>query len=178
MTSESKRLDQRGSTLIDITIGLAIVGMMAAITINTLDQNIPKWRAKQAAHGFAAAIRATRAQAILDRGDTSMPVDISRARYATVVRGAPVNARRENFEGKSRNVVYLPRNVTFTSPDRTPKQVSSPIFDSRGRLDSLGSTASEAIFYIGNDTNEIYWRIVVSKPGNVKVQQYKNHNWV
>lgn len=85
----------RGFTLIEVILVLLLIGVVVAVAAVSLTDGISGARVRSAGHDLVAALRYTRAQAIVTRRQQALELDVEARSYS-----AP-----------KRDVVQLPRNV-------------------------------------------------------------------
>lgn len=76
-----KRRASRGYSLIELLVVVAMVGIVAVITVPALLQLMPQYRIRSAASETAAAIRMIRSQAIAQRTPWRIDFDLANNRY-------------------------------------------------------------------------------------------------
>lgn len=85
----------RGFTLIEVILVLLLIGVVVAVAAVSLTDGISSARVRSAGHDLVAALRYTRAQAIVTRRQQALELDVEARSYS-----AP-----------KRDIVQLPRNV-------------------------------------------------------------------
>ena len=170
---------QSGFSAIELTIALAITGLILVVGYRSVTDVIPKLRARQAVNDLATAIRAVRAQAILERKVLTMPIDVNLGRYVVVARMAPGNVEQETTVDGVRRVARLPVGLRFA----TPATVTGPavtlrdlggydpavVFNAKGQVRTV---TLPGYIHLKDDRDQLYWRLVVERAGNIRIQRW------
>lgn len=178
-TNRRARHQEGGFSAIELIICLGIAGLMLGTVYRGVAEVLPRLRARQAVVDLSGALRATRAQAILERTTLTMPLDVDSARYIVVSRLAPGNIVQESTLAGIRRVARLPEGLRFGKPS----SVSGPavtltdlggtdpavVFDPKGQV---RATTLPGYIHLAADRDRRYWRIVVERAGNVRIQKW------
>ena len=170
---------QLGYTLVELLVVTAVVSLLLVSSLVAVNNSLPRWRADEAARDVAVALRAARADAVINRRVTSVPLDTARDMYAllsTTASGGVVT------EGGVR-LASLPVGVTYARPTAGDVVTLSPpgapgdeaaVFDSSGRL---LSNVRPGEVYLGLPERDIYRRVMVSFAGTVSVERWNGSTW-
>lgn len=80
--SASRARGERGFTLFEVLIVLAIVGLVSAIMAPMIFKGVSGTRSRAAAYEIAAALRQARGEAVATNADVALMVDPERGAYA------------------------------------------------------------------------------------------------
>ena len=108
----------RGFTIAELMVALFVAALLMSATLSLLNDALPRWRLRHAVMDVATSIQATRARAVMERTDATMPFDPARRIYTVtgVGRGAS-STRVETASGLVTWYAELPPGVEFVRPD-------------------------------------------------------------
>jgi len=154
---------QRGMSLIEVTVVLMIIGLMAAIGLPSMQEWLDTYQARTAAAEIATAIQVQRMRAVSQNQDFSIAFDAAAGTY-TLYQGDP--ATGVMLDAVPRR---LPTAVLFTG-DADPIQLPSDeiIFHPDGSLND--SIAASDQILLGNVQGDVFTISINRATGRVEVE--------
>jgi len=145
-----KRKREKGVTLIELAVVMAIVGIMALFMAPAIGEWLDNFRIRQAARDIASTLQQAKMQAISTRTQRSVTFDTANNTY----------------------------QIQGGSPIQTPKGVSIPNtdFDATGdavQFNPNGTSSSATMndsIYINNTKGKQY-RVIVTPSGNISMRE-------
>ncbi|MBI2817935.1 MAG: prepilin-type N-terminal cleavage/methylation domain-containing protein [Acidobacteria bacterium] len=175
------RRSQRGSTLIELMINLAIISVLTATTLPSVSGFVATYKLQGAARMMAgeltlakmrAAASFTQAQVTTDIGAGTFELQLyDKAAAVFVTEGGPQ---------------YLPQGMSFSygaietpaGTQTTIEQSTAIIFNSRGiPIDNTGAPTANYALYITNGSG-MYFAITEAVNGTVYIWRYNGSGWV
>jgi len=152
-----------GFSLIELTVVVALVGLLAAIGLPTMQQWLDRYRARTAAEELASLIQLQRMRAVSQNTDFSIDFDANAGTY-TLYQGDAATGTA--LESQART---LPFGVLF-SGNADPVNVPGDelIFHADGSLGN--STATTDGIYVANALGDVFLLSVNRSTGRVQVQ--------
>ena len=181
LQQNSSRRSQRGSTLIELTVNLAIISVLTITTVPSVTGFMATYKLQGAARMVAgelnlAKMRAsasfTQAQVAIDTGAGTFELQLyDKATAAFVSEGG---------------LQYLPQGMSFSfgtietpaGTQTTIEQSTAIIFNSRGvPIDNTGAPTGTYAVYVTNG-NGMYFAITEAVNGSVEIWRYSASDWV
>lgn len=157
----------RGFSLIELTVTVAILGLMVTIGFPTMQEWLERYRVRSAATEIASAIQLQRMRAVSQNTEFSISFDAANGTYS-LFEGDPSTGTMLDAVARS-----LPFGVTFQGADDA---VNTPgdeiIFHPDGSLND--STAVSDVLTVGNAAGDVFSVTFNRATGRVEVahQQY------
>jgi prepilin-type N-terminal cleavage/methylation domain-containing protein len=186
MTQRTQNLS-RGFTVIEITIAVFLLGVIAAFAAPRISNSMREYRLNNSMHQIIDLMNRAKTQAMSNNTRATMRVDTANNRFGLVVYDANNNEVRTDY-------IPLPQGVTFATPPsvtppmtnvQTTYPVSFPLqsgsstvyqqdFTSRG-FPAVSNAGAINVIYIGN--SQTYRAITISSVGGVRTWVWKNSSW-
>ena len=170
---------QRGFTLAEALVVVAIAGIAMSVGLAGLDRALPAWRIDSASRDIAIALRAARARATLQSTNVLMPFDVNRRLYALVTETTPGATIVESGV----TLTELPPGITFARPGSGDAITFAPpaapsdkvaVFNPSGLLLSNNRPAD---VYLANEEEGLYRRVRVNLVGMVNISTWNGSSW-
>ncbi|HJO03524.1 MAG TPA: GspH/FimT family pseudopilin [Acidobacteriota bacterium] len=160
-----RRHDERGFSLIELTVTMAVIGLMAMIGLPSMQEWLERYRVRTAAQEVAAAMQLQRMRAVSQNDDFSIDFNVGAGTYA-LYQGDPSSGTLLDPLPH-----VLPSGVAY-SGDSDP--VSTPndelLFHADGSLND--STASDDQIFLGNSLGDVFTVTVNRATGRVQVAHH------
>ena len=160
-----RRRDERGFSLIELTVTMAVIGLMAMIGLPSMQDWLERYRVRTATQEMAAAVQLQRMRAVSQNADFSIDFDASGGTYA-LYQGDPSTGTLLDPLPHD-----LPMGVAYSGnsdPVDTPND--ELIFHSDGSLND--STASDDQIFLGNSMGDVFTVTVNRATGRVEVAHH------
>lgn len=156
---------ERGMSIIELTVVLAIIGMMSFIGLPSMQEWLDRYRVRTSAAEIAANIQLQRMRAVSQNQDHSISFDQAAGTYS-LFRGAPADGIALDVLPRA-----LPRSVGFSGGGADPIQIPADeiIFHPDGSLNDSTSTTDQ--IFVGNDHGDVFAIAVNRATGRVQVTQ-------
>ncbi len=160
----SRAASDSGMSLIEVMVVLAIIGMMAAIGMPSMQQWLARYGVRTAASEIAAALQLQRMRAVSQNRDFSIAFDSGAGAY-TLYDGDPDDEVMVEPQART-----LPPAILFSGGGGDSVQAPNDeiIFHADGSLND-GSAVVDAI-YLGNAQGDIFSISVNRATGRVEVE--------
>jgi len=152
-----------GFSLIEVTVVVALVGLLAAVGLPTMQQWLDRYRVRTAAEELASLIQLQRMRAVSQNTEFSIDFDAAAGTYTLYEGDAATGTTLEQ------QAHTLPMGVAF-SGNADPVNVPSDelIFHADGSLNN--STATTDTIYMSNTTGDVFLLSINRSTGRVQVQ--------
>ena len=177
----------RGFTVIEITVAVLVLGVIAAFAAPRISNAMREYRLNMAMRQIADTMQRAKTQAMSNNARATMRVDTANNRFGLVVYDSNNNEVRTDY-------MPLPAGVTFTLPAsvtspmgtaQTSYPVSFPLksgsstvyqqdFTSRG-FPAVSTAGEIGVIYISN--SQTYRAITISSVGGIRTWVWKNTSW-
>jgi prepilin-type N-terminal cleavage/methylation domain-containing protein len=151
-----------GFSLIELTIVVALVGMLAMVGFPTMQDWLDRYRVRTSAEQLASMIQLQRMRAVSQNGDFSIEFDAAAGSYqlyqGTAATGTALN-----------NAWQLPTGVDF-SGDTDPVNVPNDEIISHADGSLNDSTATTDQIFLGNGEGDVFLIAINRATGRVEVQ--------
>ncbi len=159
------RRDERGFSLIELTVTMAVIGLMAMIGLPSMQEWLERYRVRTAAQEIAAAMQLQRMRAVSQNGDFSIGFDVGAGTYA-LYQGPPGSGTLLDPLPH-----VLPMGVVYSGEsDPVDAPNDELIFHSDGSLND--STASDDQIFLGNSLGDVFTVTVNRATGRVEVAHH------
>ncbi len=160
-----RRRVERGFSLIELTVTMAVIGLMAMIGLPTMQEWLERYRVRTAAQEIAAAIQLQRMRAVSQNTDFSIDFDVGAGTYA-LYQGSPSCGTL--LDPQARN---LPMGVVYSGEDDPVDMPDDElVFHSDGSLND--STANDDEVYLSNSLGDVFTVTVNRATGRVQVTHH------
>lgn len=152
-----------GFSLIEVTVVVALVGLIAAVGLPTMQEWLDRYKVRTAAEELASLIQLQRMRAVSQNTDFSIDFDASGGSY-TLYQGDAATGTAIEQQARA-----LPNGVAF-SGNADPVNVPSDemIFHADGSLNN--STATTDTIYVSNTLGDVFLLSINRSTGRVQVQ--------
>ncbi len=153
-----------GFSLIEVTVVVALIGLIAAVGLPTMQEWLDRYTVRTAAEELASLIQLQRMRAVSQNTDFSIDFDASAGTYTLYQGDAATGTALEQ------QAHTLPNGVVF-SGNADPVNVPGDemIFHADGSLNN--STATTDTVHIGNSLGVVFRLSINRSTGRVQVQQ-------
>ena len=165
-----KRHPEKGVTIIELAVVMAIIGIMALFMAPGIGEWATRFRVRGAAKDLADAMQLARLKAISDVVEYKVQLDLDNRQFS-VLKG---NARQASTSWPSQEgtTITLPNGVTITV-DGTSTGIIDRIFRPDGTALGTGGFGgvggnSTSMITLNNPSNDQF-QIVVSRTGAVRI---------
>ena len=160
----ASRSNSRGFSLIEITVVLAIMGMMVTVGFPAMQEWLERYRTRNAASEIAAVIQLQRMRAVSQNTSFSIAFNDTDATY-TLFQGDPATGTMLDVIPRP-----LPFGVTYSGGGGDPINIPSDeiIFHPDGSLND--STATTDDVFVGNAAGDVYRVTMNRATGRVQVE--------
>jgi Tfp pilus assembly protein FimT len=173
---------QRGSTLIELAVNVAIIGVLTATTLPSVTTMVSVYRLQGAARTMAGELTLAklRASALFTQAEVSS----STASGTFQLQIYNKTTAAFTTEGGTQ---YLPQGISFSygtitaaaGTQTTISQSTHIIFNSRGiPIDNTGAPTGTYAIYLKDNTKGMYFAVTESVNGKVDVWRYSGSGWV
>ena len=154
---------ERGFSLIEVIVVVALVGLLAAVGVPSMQDWLDRYKVRTAAEQLASLIQLQRMRAVSQNTDFSIDFDANAGTY-TLYQGN--TATGTTLEPQAHT---LPMGVMF-SGNADPVDVPSDemIFHADGSLNN--STATTDTIYMANTNGDVFLLSINRSTGRVQVQ--------
>jgi type IV fimbrial biogenesis protein FimT len=167
-----KLIRERGFTLIELVVVIAIFGIVLAVAIPTFITFLPTMRLKGTAMDISAALQTSRMKAVSQNTNCEVVFNITDNSFTESCTTITTKLREGISFGVgtdvNKNVSGVPPAptdfVTFSTPDDICR------FSSRG-------TSEGGTIYLKNGQNQSY-SVTVSTGGRIKIRKWDGTDWV
>ncbi len=160
----------KGFSLVELMVVVAIVSLMAIVSVPSMTRGIPKYRVKSSATDLAAKLRKARWVAVKEKRDVSATFDTSRNNYIVDGTEFPRTGGLSSYYGSG--VTYgvgatgEPQAVDCGGAD-----IKTLSFNSQGLLED-----GDAVIHLINNKNKVY-RVRITAAGSIVVQNWTGGDW-
>lgn len=163
MRSGSSRRNARGFSLVEVTVVVAVLGMMVSLGYPAMQSWLDRYRVRNAATEIASAIQLQRMRAVSQNQEFSIDFDAEGGTYA-LYEGDPETGTMLDTVPRT-----LPFGVTFQgSDDAVDTPDDEIIFHPDGSMND--STAVDDTIWVGNASNDIFSIATNRATGRVEVE--------
>ncbi len=167
METPNTRRGQRGFSLIELTVTVAILGLMVTIGFPSMQEWLERYRVRGAASEIASAIQLQRMRAVSQNNEFSIAFDAANGTY-TLYEGDPATGTMLDAVART-----LPFGVTFSADgDAVDTPDDEITFHPDGSLND--STALSDTIWVGNAIGDRFTVTFNRATGRVEVahQEY------
>ncbi len=160
-----RRRGESGFSLIELSVTMAVVGLMAMIGLPTMQEWLERYRVRTAAQEIAAAVQLQRMRAVSQNTDFSIGFDAGAGTYG-LYQGTPGSGTLIDPQARDlpMGVVYSGETDPIDMPD------DELIFHSDGSLND--STANDDQIYLSNSLGDVFTVTVNRATGRVQVAHH------
>jgi type IV fimbrial biogenesis protein FimT len=155
--------NNKGVTIIELAIVMAIIGIMALFMSPALGEWVPGFRLRGATKDLTDTLQLARLKAISTGNQYRVRLNIN-AGTGNETYQLWVNDGVWNTEG---SMLTMPGGVDIDNIDGVTAGIIDRTFDTDGTVTGLGGTTS--IIYVANQRNDQY-RVIVSQTGIVRMR--------
>lgn len=164
-----KLTDNRGFTLVELVVTLAIFGIMLAIALPSFLSYLPTMRLKGAARDISSTLQSARMEAVSRNTNCNVSFDINNKSYTVSCTDITTTLSTDISFGWGTDVNKDIGGDSLPS-DGIALNNDTCYFASRG-------TVSAGSIYIKNTKNESY-AVVISSGGRVDIRRWDGTTWV
>ncbi len=158
-----------GFSLIELTVVLALVGLIAGVGLPTMQEWLDRYRVRTAAEELASLIQLQRMRAVSQSTDFSIAFDAVAGTYTLYQGDAATGTALEAMAHT------LPNGVLFSgNADAVNVPGDEMIFHSDGSLND--STATTDTIHMANAIGDVFLLSINRSTGRVQVQHQSNGN--
>lgn len=151
-------------SLIEVTVVMAVIGLMVSVGYPALQEWLDRYRARSAASEIASAIQLQRMRAVSQNQEFSIGFDAGADSY-TLYQGNPATGTMLEPVARS-----LPFGVTFQgAADAVDTPNDEIIFHPDGSMND--STATSDTLWVGNAIGDVFFVTMSRATGRVEVEQ-------
>ena len=152
----------RGFTLMEVLVVIAILGILAAASIPAFSVWLPNYRLKRASSDLYSNMQLARMVAIKQNQNCSINFSTGPDQYT-------ISTVSLSFS-KTVALSEYGSGIQFNGPTGQTFATSTLTFNSRG-------TSNSGYVYLSNQGNGAYYRVGPLSSGVVKMQKYDGSNW-
>ncbi|HEX5736221.1 MAG TPA: type II secretion system protein [Blastocatellia bacterium] len=179
------RVHERGFTMLEATIVLAVIGIIAGITLPRLNSAMREHRVNAAVRQIIDTIRRAKTQAVSENRDSAIAIDLAARRIGVVFFNDDDTVNRIEFMPLPEGVSFQrPAGITAAPPGVTGAGVVSfaregdyfqQNFNSRG-FPSLASGADVVSIFFGN--GQSFRAVTMTSLGGIRAYSLEESAWV
>lgn len=163
MSTLRRARQQRGMSLIEVTVVMAVIGLMVSVGMPAMQEWLDRYRVRSAASDIASVMQLQRMRAVSQNQEFSIAFDAANGTYS-LYQGDPGTGIMLDTVPRP-----LPFGVTFRGSDDAVDTPNDEIlFHPDGSANT--STATSDVIWVGNDNGDTFSVTMNRATGRIEVE--------